>query len=235
MPNPHILNLRLVETKQRKKEEEKNIREGNHNRCPRECPTLSAGISSVCDSIQDGENRCSSSMHQRRRITSVFVTLENQLETLYKSLLVLQLIQECSWDRWFTAAAPTGPCSAHQMAVEDAKGHGSDRGWGDYWGMRHPNLRLQPWNPENNWHRGDCGLWRFVYLKQIGKVIKPNVWTIVTTCTMFDHRDICGQTFFKLTLTMTSSLTLHSIWTARSHEHLSCQASSNAFVPYSEI
>ncbi len=48
-----------------------------------------------------------------KRLTSVFGTLENQLETLYKSLLVLQLIQQCSWDRWFTVAAPTSPCSAH--------------------------------------------------------------------------------------------------------------------------
>lgn len=38
------------------------------------------------------------------------VSLENQLETLHKSLLVLWLIQECSWDLWFTAAVPTSPC-----------------------------------------------------------------------------------------------------------------------------
>lgn len=62
-------------------------------------------------------------------LTKAPSTLQNQLERRYKRPLVLQLIQECSWEWWFTAAVPRSPCSAHHMAGEDIEGHGSQRGW----------------------------------------------------------------------------------------------------------
>lgn len=62
----------------------------NHNRCPRKSEPLCAGISSVCDLL---EKLMQLKHALEKRLTSVLDTLENQLETLHKSLLVFHLIQ----------------------------------------------------------------------------------------------------------------------------------------------
>lgn len=64
-----ILNLKVGKNKTKKKKNRKKklyVREVNHNRCPRDSQPLCARTSSVCDSLQVGESRCSSSMHGRR-------------------------------------------------------------------------------------------------------------------------------------------------------------------------
>lgn len=80
-----------------------------------------------------------------KRLPSVIVTLENQLETLYKSLLVLQLIQH-SWDWWFTAAT-TSPCSNHNMAEEERRVKAQTRASGGLVRNGSPPYKAPTMNP----------------------------------------------------------------------------------------
>lgn len=107
-----------------------------------------------------------------------------------KSLLVLYLIQQCSWGWWFTVEATTNFCNAHHMTEEDMEGHGEGKlGGGD------KALLHRPWNPENSWCRSECRVWNSVCSKPTEEVIKCKHTTVQCVPRVFE--DIHFETFIE--------------------------------------
>lgn len=125
------------------------------------------------------ENPCSSSM-----LAIQLFMLENQFWDT--SLLVLYLIQQCSWGCWFTVA--TNFCNAHHMT------EGHDEGGGGLL-TGSAKIELQLWNPENSWCRSECEVWSSVCSKPTGEVIKHKRTTVECVPRVFE--DIHFETFIE--------------------------------------
>lgn len=203
---PPILNLKVGKNKTKKKKNRKKklyVREVNHNRCPRDSQPLCARTSSVCDSLQVGESRCSSSMHGRRG----WPVCLSPWRISYR-----HFTKACLFSSWSNSAAGIDDLRRLHPQVLAAlitwqwktlrvKAQTTTWGGGDYWGMRHPHTKLQPWNPENNWCRVDCGLCLSVCLLRADwGSDTARYHTNSCNCTMFDHSDIWGQTFIEVNL-----------------------------------